>query len=100
MTDRGPDGRFLKGSSPNPGGRPKSDLSITALIDEAVTADDWKEIITVLFKRAKRGDLKAIEMLLDRRFGKPVQQNNIAGADGGSIVFTIQERTAPLDAHE
>lgn len=73
-------GRFLPGSNPNPGGRVRSDLSITALIDKAVSPDDWDFIIRQMLKMARRGNLKAIEMLTDRRFGKPLQPQDIDAA--------------------
>lgn len=88
MVARNEKGQFIKGESGNPGGRPVGSLSITALIDEAVTAEDWKLIIGELKKRAKRGDLKATEMLMDRRFGKAAQaidQNN-----SGSVKIIVE----------
>lgn len=85
MTDRDGNGRFVAGNRANPGGRPKSELNITTLIDDAVTVDDWKFIFETLKKKARRGDMKAIEMLMDRRFGKPKQSTEITGADGAPI---------------
>jgi hypothetical protein len=87
MSERGPDGKFIKGSSGNPGGRKKSDLVITDLIDQAVTKDDWLFIFDVLVRKARRGDLKAMEMLMDRRFGKPTQIQEHSGPQGGPIVI-------------
>lgn len=78
-------GKFIKGESGNPGGRTKG-LSITALIDKAVSERDWYDIINVLLTRAKRGDLKAIEMITDRRFGKASQP--ITGEGGGPITWS------------
>ena len=90
VTQRGPDGKFKKGESGNPGGRPKSELpTITALIDAVVTAEDWMFIFDVLLKRARRGDNKAIEMLMDRRFGKAIQTNEISGKGGTAINLKI-----------
>lgn len=79
-------GKFVKGNSGNPGGRPKG-LSITALIDDAVSNADWQAIINILKTKAMRGDLKALEMLLDRRFGKAIQM--IAGDGGGPVVLHV-----------
>ena len=74
MTDQDPKtGKFVKGNKANPGGRTRSDLSLSALIDEAVTDDDWKFIIKAQLTRARRGDQKSIEWLTDRRFGKAMQ---------------------------
>lgn len=63
-------GKFVKGKSGNPGGRAKG---ITSLIDSAISEADWKELIGIVIDMGRRGNLKAIEMLLDRRWGKPIQ---------------------------
>lgn len=90
MTDRDPNsGKFVAGNRANPGGRPRTDLVLSALIDEAVTLEDWKFIIGELKKRARRGDLKAIEMLMDRRFGKPVQTNENKNENSGAYTLMI-----------
>jgi hypothetical protein len=86
-------GRFIKGASGNPGGRPKDGLSITALIDSVVSENDWLFIIGTLKKRARRGDVKAIEMLMDRRFGKAMQKTEVTGADGDSIFVTLKHES-------
>ena len=87
MTDRDPtSGKFLPGNKANPGGRPKG-LSITALIDKAVSEADWIFILDVLLRKARRGDVKAIDMLLDRRFGKAMQP--LTGKDGSPIELVI-----------
>ena len=88
--ERDEKGKFVKGVSANPGGRPKADYSISALIDEAVSLSDWNFIISILKKKARRGDYKAIEILLDRRFGKPVQPNEHTGKDGAAISLIIE----------
>ena len=86
MTDQDPvTGKFVKGNKANPGGRKRSDLSISALIDAVVTEADWMFIIGTLKKRARRGDIKAIDMLLDRRFGKAMQPLQHSGEGGGAI---------------
>jgi hypothetical protein len=90
MTDRDPQsGKFLPGNKANPGGRPRNDLVISALIDEVVKPDDWRFIIGELKKRARRGDVKATEMLMDRRFGKAIQAVEHGGEGGGPIRIEI-----------
>ena len=88
MTERDAKGRFIKGESGNPGGR-TAGLSITALIDAAVLPADWNKIINELLRRALRGDIKAIEMLMDRRFGKAMQRSEITGAEGKEMIFRV-----------
>jgi hypothetical protein len=87
VTDRAPNGRFIKGQSGNPGGRKRSEFSIDALIDEIVTPDDWRAILRAAREKAKEGDLKAIELLLDRRFGKALQKNEHTGENGAPITI-------------
>ena len=75
MTDRDPtNGKFVKGNKANPGGRPRSDITLIQLIDSVVKSEDWEAIIKKILVKAKNGDMKAMELLLDRRFGKPLQQ--------------------------
>lgn len=87
MTDRDASGKFIKGKSGNPGGRQKGELSISALIDSAVSETDWMFIVDVLLRMARRGNLKAIEMLMDRRFGKAIQQTDV-NLNGEVVLLT------------
>lgn len=75
---------WKKGQSGNPNGRPKKDASLTSLMKEMLdkpadyiapgaTPDDktWRQVITkALFTKAAKGDVKAIELVLDRTEGK------------------------------
>lgn len=94
IAQRNDRGQFVKGESGNPGGRKVADYSITELIDDAVAVEDWKFIFDLLKKKARRGDMKAIEMLMDRRWGKPPQENRITGKGGGDmkIVVTLKDQ--------
>lgn len=76
-------GHWLPGQSANPGGRNRSG-NIRKMIDAVVCDEDWQKIIKVLYEKAMKGDLKAIEILLDRRFGKPTQP--ITGDDSGGVI--------------
>jgi hypothetical protein len=71
---RGADGRFAKGNRGGPG-RPRARDRITAL-DERV-AEAGPDLIEAALKEAKGGNVKAMEMLLDRiwpaRRGRPVE---------------------------
>ena len=69
---------WKKGQSGNPTGRPKRNRAITQYISEKTA--DGKKLIDELLKLSVNEDardrdrIKAIEMLLERGFGKAVQQ--------------------------
>lgn len=89
MGDRDPaTGRFTKDNKANPGGRPKGVVSVVEMIDEAVSPSDWREIFDEVVRRAKRGNLKALEILLDRRFGKPTQVNENKNTGTVTVIWT------------
>jgi hypothetical protein len=78
---------FPKGTSGNPGGRPKKRL-IDEVLEELLLRDDSAVAQTVaaaLLKKAKRGDVKAIQLLAERVQGKPRQAVQLTGAYGGPI---------------
>lgn len=69
-------GRVLKGHSLNPKGRPKKGLTLAENISQALEAkvngdpSKLEKIIDALVDKAEEGDTKAIEILLDRGYGK------------------------------
>src|SRR4051794_1261710 len=74
-TDSMPDGRVNNGGA-RPGAGRKSDAlraELRRLIDEAISPQDWKEILAMVSRFARSGNLNACEFLLDRKFGKPTQ---------------------------
>lgn len=48
-----------------------------------------REIVDGLFDQAKSGDVQAIKEIADRLDGKPAQQVNLAGADGGPLKIEV-----------
>lgn len=64
---------FPKGKTGNPKGRPKVLIEINeALLDE-IGDTGMREIIKALYKKAKAGDVRAIQEVLDRAYGKAQQ---------------------------
>lgn len=84
---------FKKGQSGNLNGRPRKVPELDNLLADVLGAEtpDGKtaarEILEEIVKAAKRGNLKAAEMLLDRAYGKPKAALEMTGRAGGTIVF-------------
>ena len=78
---------WKKGQSGNPNGRPKKGHTLTDQIEKALAVRDIKTgysnitrneaIVAVLIKEALGGNIKAIDMIMDRVEGKPIQQTDI-----------------------
>lgn len=68
---------FKPGISGNPNGRPRKLPKIDDLLSEVLGEDEnsneAKAILVALLTKAKKGDVKAAEVLLDRAFGKAKQ---------------------------
>lgn len=77
--------KFEKGESGNPNGRPRKLPEIDDLLAEVLgeeQGNEAREILQALLKRAKKGDVRAAEVLLDRAYGKAKQEvkNEISGS--------------------
>ncbi len=75
------------GQSGNPGGRPKRDLA--AEIARAIFEQDSEAITRAFAAELKKGNAKVFAALADRAYGKPRQQIEFAGEDGGPIQTSI-----------
>lgn len=87
MTDRDTNGRFVKGSVPNPKGRPPKarEERYHEILLTTVTFVDWEKIIAKARDQALKGDSVARKFLADYFIGPPVQRQEHTGADGGKI---------------
>ena len=66
---------FEKGQSGNPAGRPKKLPDLDTLLAETLSEETggieaMKLILAALVKKAKAGDVRAAELLMDRAYGK------------------------------
>ncbi|PSH04627.1 MAG: hypothetical protein CXZ00_07400 [Acidobacteria bacterium] len=75
------------GQSGNPGGRPKRDLA--AEIAKAIFEQDSEAITRAFAAELKKGNAKVFTALADRAYGKPRQQIEQVGEDGGPIQQSI-----------
>ncbi len=112
---------FKKGQSGNPNGRPKGAKGFAAMLKkvletEVIIKDEetGEDVVTTngeimvmnLFKTAitphkKNKDLKATEIIMDRVEGKPIQKQEITGADGDALlVEEITKNMTPKQAAE
>ncbi len=70
------------GQSGNPSGRPKG-VSLTAAIMRVLSEEDANRLVRAIIRKAKRGDVRAFEQLIERTDGKvPTQIGGIIDDDG------------------
>ena len=94
---------FKPGVSGNPKGKPKGARHFSTLIREAIKAvaegdSEPQDILMVkaLAKKAKAGDLKALDMVFDRVDGKAEQTINLDGEMTINDGLTQEEKEALL----
>lgn len=95
---RGPGRPFAKGRSPNPGGRPKNEVSITAILRQKIgalrrTHPRAEMLANKLLELAESGDIRALTYLIDRLDGKAMENIALSGEVGLSLK-NAQEITA------
>lgn len=81
MTQRDEHGRFVKGQSGNPNGRPKKarETRYYEILVSTVTFEQWKRIVDKARQQAERGDATARKWLADYIVGSPEQNIHISG---------------------
>ena len=82
-------GRFVKGLSGNPSGRPRMPVSLALILKQLLLEhpEDAKEIVASLIQLGKRGDLGAVRELFERIDGKVVERKVIGGELPIKLVF-------------
>lgn len=83
-------GKFAKGQSGNPGGRPKLPEEIKE-IARASSGDAFKRVVELMDSADdERVQLAAAKEVLDRAFGKPAQAMEVSGKEGGPLAAILQ----------
>lgn len=95
--NRNDDGTFAEGKSGNPGGRPKKEWTWAGLFREVVENESLEylgkdkgllkqAIAEKIITKAAAGDLRAIEIIIDRMDGKPKQSVEVSKRDPDKVV--------------
>lgn len=89
-------GRFVKGQSGNPNGRPKvvGELRELARVQTKLALDTLIDVCRSK-KAPSAARVAAAEALLNRGYGKPVQAVEASGPDGGEIVLRFARSELP-----
>ncbi|MBK7363028.1 MAG: hypothetical protein IPJ01_12090 [Micavibrio sp.] len=93
--------KWKKGQSGNPkGGKPPALPPLGELMAETLgqvkNGKTHAQIIfDKLFSMALKGNTRAIEILMERGYGKAVASLNLTGADGGPLAITYTDALPP-----
>lgn len=92
MTDRDADGKFVKGKSGNPKGRPAKERETRYydILMSTVTFEVWAEIVRKAAEQARKGDQAARKWLADYLVGPPVERKEITGVDGNAVEILVR----------
>ena len=85
-------GRFIKGESGNPKGRPSKarEEKYYDILVSACTPADWKAICEKATSQAKKGDPVARKFLADYIIGPAIQRQEVTGKDGGDMKIVVR----------
>ena len=89
MVERDAHGRFKKGSTGNPNGRPPraTEEEYLCAFNETLTVDDWVRIVRKAITQARGGDRDARRFLADYALGKPEQRMRLRGDKDAPVML-------------
>ena len=100
-SDRAGSGRFAKGNRGGPGNPfARQTAALRAALIQSVTEQDIKDIVTVLVRDAKRGQLPAIKLLFAYVLGKPAAAVDPDTLDVQEMDLLLQSAPPSPDALE
>lgn len=97
-------GRFLKGTSGNPGGMTKEQAKTIAQIKE-LAASKSEAAVEALYQIATRGKderarVQAAVAILDRAFGKPRQELEVSSPPDGAVTVKAEVKGPPVQGDQ
>ena len=96
MTNRTKNGKFKKGHSGNPGGRPKAALDVQELAREHTT-EALNTLVQIMRKGKYVERIHASRIIIERGWGRPMQASEVTTRELGPIqpVFEINVMDIP-----
>jgi hypothetical protein len=90
-------GRFIKGVSGNPNGRPPKEREekYTEILKNAVTFEQFGRVVKRIADKAEKGDMQASKLLMELLTIPMAKRIEITGADGGPVSITQIEIVKP-----
>lgn len=96
---RNSSGQFTKGSSGNPGGRPKLPAELKQAFQEAAPEALRVLLDIMLDEEARAADrIRCAEVILERGYGKPAQEVSLTAAESAGDVGIIMLPAVAPDA--
>lgn len=80
-------GKWEKGTSGNPGGRPINRGKYLQKLDDTLGEEAWVAIVARAIELAKRGDSRARQWLSDYILGKPTQGIDLFGETVSELII-------------
>lgn len=94
---RGAGRPWAPGKSGNPHGRPKEDPEVREIARAHAPEALMRAIHWMRQDENAKASLVAINVILDRALGKPLQAHEVVGKDGGPIAYSVEDRRAMID---